>query len=157
MSLMAIRNKPFQLFVWLTCLLTFYLGFNQQVMCFELKPDGKVFKVHLQLIECNPLSAAIPAEHQTGMPMPGLMETGMSGGGCPECRDFHLSFKRTPSFDLSDSGAMTASFPFDYSVLVNKLFVSVSSRAEEIIRSAQISIPRSNSSLIALRTIILLI
>jgi len=74
MSLMTIRHKPIRLFVWLTCFLTFYLGFNQQVMCFELSPDGGINKLHLQLIECNPLSSYVnPSNHSTDMPMSGMV------------------------------------------------------------------------------------
>jgi len=158
MSLMTIRHKPIRLFVWLTCFLTFYLGFNQQVMCFELSPDGGINKLHLQLIECNPLSSYVnPSNHSTDMPMSGIMTVGQSGNGCPDCRDFHLSFKRTPSNDFSSIGALVTFLPVDSPITAYKSLATHYPIRGKIPWAPQFLNLKSNSSLVALRTTILLI
>jgi len=156
MSLMTVRHKPFRSFVWLTCFLTFYLGFNQQVMCFELDPNGKAHNAHLQLIECNPLSSFIfPDNHLPGMMMPDALSVNASNNGCPKCRDFHLSFKRNPNIDFSALGAIISLLPFKYQFLPNELFLGATSQNEQIGRVSQTLVPKSYSSLKFLRTTIL--
>jgi len=155
---MTIRHKPIRLFVWFTCFLTFYLGFNQQVMCFELIPDGGIYKLHLQLIECNPISSSVnPANRSPGMPMSGILTADSSGKGCPNCRDFHLSFKRIQGIDISSLGALVTSLPANYPILSNKLFANTISQKEQPIWTAQNLVPNSNSALTVLHTTVLLI
>lgn len=158
MSLMTIRHKPIRSFVWLTCFLTFYLGFNQQIMCFELSPDGGINKSHLQLIECNPLSShAIPAKHSPGMSIPGVVTANSSANGCPSCRDFHLSFKRTSGIYFSGMGALISFLPVEYPILSNRFLKILNPIREKPIWASQFLIPKSNLSLVVLRSTILLI
>lgn len=159
MSLMGIRHKPITVIIWLTCLLTFYLGFNQQVMCFELTPDGKISKLHLQLIECNPLgNSPVSAGHSAGIAMPdGIGQ--MNHNGCPSCWDFHLSFKRKrgAGIDLAALVPFSISPEFDYpATSFNSLQPVFFNTAY---RNWLLSPPviKANSSLNALRTTILLI
>jgi hypothetical protein len=64
MLLTTVRHKSIELFTWLLCFLTFYLGFNQQVMCYELLPQGGIYNIHLQFIECDPLASyGVPTKH----------------------------------------------------------------------------------------------
>ncbi len=150
------RHKPVHAFVWLTCFLTFYLGFNQQVMCFELDPNGKVCNAHLQLIECNPLSSfIIPYSQLPDMLMPDPLSAYAANHGCPTCRDFHLSFKRNPNIDFSAVGAIISPLPFKYQFLPNELFLGAASQNEQIGRVSQTLVPKSYSSLKFLRTTIL--
>jgi hypothetical protein len=158
MSLLIVRHKPIRLFVWFTCFLTFYLGFNQQVMCFELNSDGEVYKLHLQLIECNPLySSILPVNLSTRMSMSSVLSAGSSGNGCPNCRDFHLSFKRIQGIDISSLGALVSTFPADYPVLSNNLFATTISHKVQPTCTALNLAPKSNPSLTVLRTTVLLI
>jgi hypothetical protein len=155
---MIIRHKPIRLFIWLSCFLTFYLGFNQQVMCFELKPGGGIYKLHLQLIECNPLQSSIFAtNHTTRMPMSSVLAAGSSADGCRNCRDFHLSFKKIQGIDISSLGALVSSLPADYPILSKNPFSTTITQTEQPTCSEQNIVPKSNSTLKALRTTVLLI
>jgi hypothetical protein len=158
MSLITIRHKQIRSFVWLTCLLTFYLGFNQQVMCFELNSDGGIQKLHLQLIECNPLYLSdVSANHSPNVHFQEILNAKSSGKGCPNCRDFHLSFKRVQGIDISNLGAFISFFPADYSVLLNNLSTTTIYHNKQSTCTAQNFVPTLNSTLTVLRTTVLLI
>lgn len=158
MSLMSLRHKPIHAIVWLACFLTFYLGFNQQVMCFEFSPNGGVQTLHLQLIECNPLGySSFSRKHDIGLPMSDMMATGLNGNGCPGCRDFHLTFKRTPGVDFSNIGTTISTLHIDCPQLAYRHFSQYSSHLDKISRTSKNPVLTLNSSLKALRSTILLI
>jgi len=156
---MGIRHKPVKIIIWLTCLLTFYLGFNQQVMCFELTPDGKISKLHLQLIECNPLgNSPVSARHSAGTTMPDNISQ-MNLKGCPTCRDFHLSFKRKKGagIDLYAFASLATSPEVDYPSTRFNSLQPVSANTGHLNWLLSPLVIKANSSLNALRTTILLI
>lgn len=158
MSLMTMRHKPVRALIWFTCILTFYLGFNQQVMCFELDQNGKVWKIHLQLIECKPLSPFVAnADYYTGKPIPVTLTASLGDKRCPHCRDFHLSFKKTPKIDLSHLGALASFSQFNYPPPINTFASDIVSQQKQTFLTAQTIFTACNASLHALRTTILLI
>ena len=115
MTLISVRHKPSPLLLWLFSLLTFYLGFDQQVMCFELHPTGQVCKVHLQLIECNPLSSFVNRAGPYHGPLKAdVLSSDSFSNGCPACRDFHQSFKGNSFTAFSIMSPMISFSPFAF-------------------------------------------
>jgi len=156
---MTIRHKSIEIFIWLLCFLTFYLGFNHQVMCYELLPGGGVHKVHLQFIECNPLAAYIPANaSQADKYLPLVLSARQTANDCPVCRDFHLSFKKSPGFDSLSLSSMATHLSVEFSLIFNGLLSSLNSRAATYLPGGtQACDTQGNTSLTLLKTIILLI
>jgi hypothetical protein len=100
MLLTTIRHKSVEIFTWQLCVLTFYLGFNQQVMCYELLPQGGIHKIHLQFIECNLLASyVVTTKYSPDKNMTGTLSARHTAKNLPACRDFHITFKKTPGFD----------------------------------------------------------
>ena len=157
MLLMTIRHKPIQLFTWLLCFLTFYLGFNHQVMCYELLPQGGIHKIHLQFFECNPFaSAAVPTKQPyPNMPLTLFERTAVND--CPACRDFHISFKKTPVFDFLGIGALVSYFSVPPELITNAFLTDLNSRVARYRPDIQKHFTLVNISLASLKTIILLI
>ncbi len=153
MLLMTIRKKQIRAFVLLTCFLSFYMGFSQQVMCFEYNDVGEIHKLHLQLIECNPISAhAISSSHS-----PGMSATDSSGHGCPGCKDFHLSIKRNPGLDLTDMVPRISFLPFAHPTVSNRLMANTIFQIRHSHGTAPPNDTESSKSIAALRTTVLLI
>ena len=158
MSLMTIRQKKIRTFICLTCFLTFYLGFNQQIMCFEFNAAGEIHKSHLQLIECNPLSAhSIRTSHGPGIPIQGMLAADVSVHGCTDCRDIHLSIKKNPGLDFSGMGPLVSFLPFAYPILSDTLITGTLFQNKKAPGAAHPTVVVYNSSLTALRTTVLLI
>lgn len=158
MSFFVKCNKSFHFVIWLTSLMTFYLGFNQQVMCFELNPDRKVTKVHLQLIECNPLTTSvISANYLHGKSMTDVMSSNQKSRGCSGCKDFHLSFKKNRLLNYKVLLNWVSLTYFDFPNLRNALFQNAWINRGQIGKFSQKTEHNPDSSLKVLRSIILLI
>jgi|GEM_PF-5963152 len=158
MLLMTIRHKSIKFFTWLICFLTFYLGFNHQVMCYELLPQGGIHKIHLQFIECNPLaSSAIPAKHSPDRNMPVNLSARQATNDCPTCRDFHISFKKTPGFNSSSIGPIVSYLSAHPLLITNGFLTNLKFRGTKHPLDTQTRFTLFSPSLASLKTIILLI
>jgi len=155
---MTTRHKSIHFFTWLLCFLTFYLGFNHQVMCYELLPQGGIHKIHLQIIECNPLAPpAITSEHSPGKNMPANMSAGQAANGCPACRDFHISFKKNPGLDSLSIGSISSYLLLHSPLISSKLITNFYFKGTKYSGTAQPGSTPFNLSLTSLKTTILLI
>jgi hypothetical protein len=158
MLLMTIRHKPIQLFTWLLCFLTFYLGFNHQVMCYELIPQGGIHKIHLQFIECNPLaSSAVPTKHSPYPDMPLTLFEQQTANVCPACRDFHISFKKSPGFDSLSIGPMVSYLFVNPPILFPAFLASLNAREARYPLDSHAYLIQLNPTLASLKATVLLI
>ena len=156
MLLMTIRKKKIRAFALLTCFLSFYTGFSQQIMCFEFNDAGEIHTLHLQLIECNPISAhAISSSNNPGMLTPSMSATDSSGHGCTNCKDFHLSIKRNPGTDLTEIAPLISLLPFAHPVVPNRLMADTILQNKRSPGTAQPTDTESSKSISALRTTVL--
>jgi hypothetical protein len=127
-------------------------------MCYELLPGGGIDKIHLQFIECNPLAPyPVPAQPSSAEYLPVELSARQTADNCPVCRDFHLSFKKSPDFDSLSQFSMITHLSVEFPVIFNGLHTSLNSRAAKYLPITQACYTPCNPSLTSLKTIILLI
>jgi hypothetical protein len=158
MLLTTVRHKSIELFTWLLCFLTFYLGFNQQVMCYELLPQGGIYNIHLQFIECDPLASyAVPTKHSPeNNNVPEVLSAKKAANDLTACRDFHVTFNKTRGFNPLSMGPIVSYLavnpPLKSNRFLNNLY-SMAARYKLWIQSHYIHL---NPSLTSLKTTILM-